>query len=47
LAVFELLDELRDAIWWCYALQLQEEYRDQIQQRPGEHDHKDIDDPPF
>jgi hypothetical protein len=31
----------------CYALQLQEEYRDQIQQRPVEHDHMDLDDPPF
>ena len=28
-AVFELVDELRDTIWRCYALQLQEEYRDQ------------------
>ena len=46
-AVFELLDELRDAIWRCYALQLQEQYRDQIQQCPVEHDHIDIDDPPF
>ena len=46
-AVFELLDELRDAIWRCYALQLQEEYRDQIQHRPVEHDHIDLDDPPF
>ena len=24
-AVFELIDELRDTIWRCYALQLQEE----------------------
>jgi hypothetical protein len=28
-AVFELIDELRDTIWRCYALQLQEEYRNQ------------------
>ena len=34
-AVFELLDELRDAIWRCYALQLQEQYRDQIQRMGG------------
>ena len=45
-AVFELIDELRDAIWHCYALQLQEEYRDQLGQH-AEQDPIDPDDPPF
>ena len=45
-AVFELIDELRDAIWHCYALQLQEEYRDQLGHR-AEQDPIDPDDPPF
>jgi hypothetical protein len=46
-AVFELIDDLRDAIWRCYALQLQEEYRDQIHKRAVEHDHTDLDDTSF
>jgi hypothetical protein len=45
-AVFELLDELRDAIWRCYALQVQEEYRDQLAQH-AEQRPIDPDDPPF
>jgi len=31
LAVFEMIDELRDAIWHCYSPQIQEQYRDQLQ----------------
>jgi hypothetical protein len=46
-AVFELIDELRDAIWRCYALQLQEEYRDDFQHRAAKHDPIDPDDLPF
>jgi hypothetical protein len=29
-AVFELVNDLRDAIWQCYELQLLDEYRDQL-----------------
>ena len=55
LAVFELIDELRDAIWRCYDRQIQEEYRDQVQHRLvdhdrtelDDHDHSQLDDPPF
>jgi len=32
-AVFELVDDLRDAIWQCYQLQLLDEYCDQL--KPG------------
>ena len=46
-AVFELIDHLRDAIWRCYALQLQEEYRDQFQQHDADHDPTGPDDLPF
>lgn len=31
-AVFELVNDLRDAIWQCYQLQLLKEYRDQLKQ---------------
>jgi hypothetical protein len=46
-AVFEIVDDLRDAIWRCYALQLQEEYRDQLQNPADDHDPIDPHDPPF
>ena len=29
-AVFELVNDLRDAIWRCYELKLLDEYRDQL-----------------
>ena len=29
-AVFELIDDLRDAIWQCHEMQLLDEYRDQL-----------------
>lgn len=29
-AVFELIDDLRDAIWQCYNIQLIDEFRDQL-----------------
>ena len=46
-AAFELIDELRDAIWRCYALQLQEEYRDQLRHQDPDCNPIDLDDPPF
>ena len=46
-AVFEIVDDLRDAIWRCYARQLQEEYRDQLQNRADDHDPIDPHDPQF
>jgi hypothetical protein len=44
-AVFELVNDLRDAIWQCYNVQLVDEYRDQFQ--PPDADLPDLDDPPF
>jgi hypothetical protein len=46
-AVFELIDDLRDAIWRCYALELQEEYRDHYQNQDAELDPIDPGEPPF
>jgi hypothetical protein len=46
-AVFELIDELRDAIWRGYDLQLQEEYRDQFRHQDVEYDPINPDDLPF
>ena len=46
-AVFELIDELRDAIWRGYALQLQEEYRDLLQHQDDNRGPVELDDPPF
>ena len=46
-AVFELIDELRDAIWRTYDLKLQEEYRDHYCHRDADYDPFDPDDPPF
>jgi hypothetical protein len=42
-AVFELIDKLRDTIWQCYGLQIQDEYRDQLQPSPVDR----TDNPPF
>ena len=42
-AVFEMVTDLRDAIWQCYGLRLTEQYRDQFE-------HAAVDplgDPPF
>lgn len=44
-AVFDLITDLRDAIWQCYGVQLLEEYRDQLQ--PAAIDRADNADPPF
>lgn len=46
-AVFELIDELRDAIWRCYALQLQQEYRGQLRHQDPDYNPIDLDDPQF
>ena len=46
-AVFELVDDLRDAIWRCYAVQLQDQYRDQLQPSAADHPKADPDVPPF
>jgi hypothetical protein len=42
-AAFQLVDELREAIWQCYSLQIQDQYRDQFQHLPA----NNIGDPPF
>jgi len=34
-AVFEMVNDLRDAIWCCYELQLIDEYRNQCKQAPN------------
>ena len=47
LAVFELVTDLRDAIWQCYGLQLIEQYRDQFQPADIDPADKAPDDPPF
>jgi hypothetical protein len=46
-AVFQLVDDLRDEIWQCYSLQIQDQYRDQLQPIPADRDDEDIGDPPF
>ncbi len=49
-AVFELIDELRDAIWRRYDLQIQDQYRDQFRHHDAhdDHDHQfDPNEPPF
>ena len=42
-AVFQLVDDLREAIWQCYSTQIQDQYRDHLQPLPA---HR-IGDPPF
>jgi hypothetical protein len=46
-AVFELVDDLRDAIWRCYAVQLQDQYRDQLQPPNAQLPNTDPGDPSF
>ena len=48
-AVFELIDDLREAIWRCYGMQLQDEYRDQLQPHTADRPETatDPDNPPF
>ena len=46
-AVFELVDDLREAIWQCYGMQLLDEYRDQLQLHAADRTDDDPDNPPF
>lgn len=46
-AVFELVDDLREAIWRCYAMQLQDQYRDPLQPPIADHADDDHGKPPF
>ena len=46
-AVFELIDDLREAIWRCYAVQLQDQYRDQLQPPNAQLPNTDPGDPSF
>ena len=46
-AVFELVTDLRDAIWQCYGLQLIEQYRDQLQPTAVHRADKTPGEPPF
>ena len=46
-AVFDLVNDLRDAIWQCYGRQLLDQYRDQIQPAPIDQLDKAPGDPPF
>jgi hypothetical protein len=46
-AVFDLVNDLRDAIWQCYGPQLLDEYRDQLQPAPIDQVDKAPGDPPF
>ncbi len=46
-AVFELIDDIREAIWQCYGMQLLDEYRDQLQPTVADRPDNHPDDPPF
>jgi hypothetical protein len=46
-AVFEMVSDLRDAIWQCYGLQLIAEYRDQLQPAAADPADRTPGDPPF
>jgi hypothetical protein len=46
-AVFQLIDELREAIWQCYGLQIQHEYRQQLQPSAADRLDKNPGEPPF
>jgi hypothetical protein len=46
-AVFELIDDLRDAIWQCYNIQLIDEFRDQLKPDLVNCSEKEPDDPDF
>jgi len=46
-AVFDLINDLREAMWQCYSLQLLDEYRDQCQPAPLDPADKDSGDPAF
>jgi len=46
-AVFELIDDLRDAIWQYYEMQLIDEFSDQLKSAVVNCTEKEPDDPPF
>jgi hypothetical protein len=46
-AAFELIDNLRDAIWQYYSVPLLDEYRDRFQPPVTDRPDTDPDDPPF
>jgi hypothetical protein len=46
-AVFELIDDLRDAIWQCYNIQLIDEFRDRLKPDLVNCSVKEPDDPDF
>jgi hypothetical protein len=46
-AVFHLIDDLREAIWQGYALQIQDEYRDYVSPPPDDRAEQDHNDLPF
>ena len=46
-AVFQIVDDLREAIWQCYSLQIQDQYRDQLRPLHTDSDDENIGDPPF
>jgi len=46
-AVFQLVDELREAICQCYAQQIQDEYRTDVRPAPVNLADKGRNDPPF
>jgi hypothetical protein len=46
-AVFDLVNDLRDAIWQCYSLQLLDEHRDHFQPTAIDHVDKSPGDPTF
>jgi hypothetical protein len=46
-AAFQLVDQLREAIWQCYALQIQDEYRDHLRPVPANLRQQGPTDPPF
>jgi hypothetical protein len=47
LAVFELLDDLRERVWSCYGLQIQETIREQRSPSSTNQQSLPFDDPPF
>jgi hypothetical protein len=46
-AVFELIDDLREAIWQCYNVQLIDEFRDQLKPDLVNYSETEPDDPDF
>lgn len=47
IAVFELIDDLRNAIWQCYEMQLVDQFRDQLKPAVVNRTEKEPEDPIF